>query len=197
MVLRTHWGHPLSLAIFVEGRSDKLSIPILIRKLTPIRILTPHIVSAGDMLDIEEISHHIRFIRPQKIKMTIIFRDSECTDPAYWIAKTKILEQEFVKRGYKLPVRYVIVEHSLEGWLACDGEALQAVLGTRVRSTTALSIAHACRPAQAMKQLFKRNGKSFNKVTHNPKIAENVKPKVLVENSPTFAYLAKLVSNQP
>jgi hypothetical protein len=185
----------LSLATFVEGQSDKLSIPILLRKLTPIRILTPHIISAGDMLDIEEMSRHIRFLRSQKIKMVIIFRDSECTDPAYWIAKTKMLEQQFVKRGHKMPVRYVIVDHSLEGWLACDGTALQAVLGTHIRPNATLSITRACRPAQAMKQLFKRNGKSFNKVTHNPKIAENVKPEVLIGKSPTFAYLVKLVSN--
>lgn len=96
--------------------------------------------------------------------MAIIFRDSECTDPDYWIAKTKKLENEFVKGGYKPPVRYVIVGHSLEGWLACDGSALQAVLGAPVRPNAALSIAQSCRPAQAMKQFFRHNGKIFNKV---------------------------------
>ena len=187
----------MSLAIFVEGRSDKLSIPTLLRKLTPAKILTPHIVSAGDMLDIEEMSRHVQFLHQHRIKMVIIFRDSECTSPDYWIAKTTILEQEFAKRGHKLPVRYVIVGHSLEGWLACDGEALQAVLGMHVRPTDAVRIARACRPAEAMKQFFRRNGKSFNKIIHNPKIADNVKLDVLVEKSPTFAYLARLISNQP
>ncbi|MFC1968617.1 DUF4276 family protein [Chloroflexota bacterium] len=196
MVLRSHWGYPLSLAIFVEGRSDKLSIPILLRKLTRIRILT-HIISAGDMLDVEEMSRHIRFLGARNVQMVIIFRDSECTDPEYWIAKAKILEPEFAKRGHKMPVRYVIVSHSLEGWLACDEAALRAVLGPRVRLTALPNVACACRPAEAMKQLFKRNGKSFNKVIHNPRIAENVEPRALARNSPTFAYLVSLVSNQP
>ena len=184
----------MSLAIFVEGRSDKLSIPILLRKLTRIRILTPHIVCAGDMLDVEEMSRHIRFLGARNVQMAIIFRDSECTDPGDWIAKTKILETEFARLGHKMPVRYVIVGHSLEGWLACDEAALRVVLGPQARLTALPKVACACRPAEAMKQLFKRHGKSFNKVIHNPRIAENVDPRILERNSPTFTYLARLVN---
>lgn len=147
------------------------------------------------MLDINEIAHHIQVLSPYKIQMAIIFRDSECTDPEYWIAKAKVVEKEFEQLGLKPPVRYVIVDHSLEGWLACDKSALRSVIGPYAKIPNRLNPAYACRPAEAMKKLFQHNKvrAPFNKVIHNPLMAESADPKVIAKESPTFAYLVDLL----
>jgi len=184
----------LTLAVFVEGQSDRLSIPILLQKL---RKTTIHIrrVAAGDMLDIREIAHHIQALSPHKIQMAIIFRDSECTDPEEWIAKTKLVEKEFEQLALKPPVRYVIVDHSLEGWLACDKAALRSVLGPYARIPSRLNPAYSCRPAEAMRKLFQHNKirTPFSKVIHDPLMAKTADPKVIEKESPTFAYLVNLL----
>ena len=186
----------MTLAIFVEGQSDKLSIPILLRKLRKTKI---HIrrVPAGDMLDIEEITHHIQALSPHKIQMAIIFRDSECTDPEDWITRSKVIETEFEQLGLKPPVRYVIVDHSLEGWLACDKAALRAVLGPDAKIPNRINPAYSCRPAEDMKKLFQHNNirTPFNEVIHNPLMAESADPKVIQKESPTFAYLMNLLQS--
>ena len=186
----------MTLAIFVEGQSDKLSIPILLRKLRKTKIRTRRI-PAGDMLDIEEIIHHIQALSPYKIQMAIIFRDSECTDPEDWITRSKVIETEFEQLGLKPPVRYVIVDHSLEGWLACDKAALRSILGQDAKIPNRLNPAHSCRPAEAMKRLFQHNNTRapFNKVFHNPLMAESADPKVIQKESPTFAYLVNLLQS--
>lgn len=188
----------MTLAIFVEGLSDKASIPILLRKLGQRRIYTRR-VSSGDMLDVEGMSRQIHALGPRRIQMVIIFRDSECTDPEKWIARAKVAEREFAQRAKKPPVRYVIVDHSLEGWLACDEAALRAVLGPHAKFTIKLNPADACRPAETMKKLFRYNHRRvpFNKVIHNPLMAESADPRVIEEKSPTFAYLVNLLRSGP
>jgi hypothetical protein len=184
----------LTLAIFVEGQSDKLSIPILLHKVRKTTIYTRR-VAAGDMLDIREMARHIQALSPYKIEMAIIFRDSECTDPEGWIAKAKLAEKDFERLALKPPVRYVIVDHSLEGWLACDKTALRAVLGPHAKIPNRLNPACSCRPAEAMRKLFQHNNvrAAFNKVIHNPLMSENADPRVIEKESPTFAYLVNLL----
>lgn len=184
----------MTLAIFVEGLSDKASIPILLRKLGQTRIIT-RTVSAGDMLDVDVMARHIHAIGTRKIDMVIIFRDSECTDPEEFIAKAKIAERKFSARKRKASVRYVIVDHSLEGWLGCDETALRAVLGSNAKLSNRFDPSKACRPAEAMRKLFRHNrlNNPFNKILHNQIMAASADPRVIAQKSPTFAYLVSLL----
>jgi len=82
----------LTLAIFVEGQSDKLSIPILLRKLRKTKIHTRRI-PAGDMLDIEEIIHHIQALSPYKTEVS--------GSSPEWPTTSRVLEQ--------LPIRDLLM----------------------------------------------------------------------------------------
>ena len=180
----------------MEGQSDYRSIPILLRKLRKTKIHTRR-VAAGDMLDIKEMTHYIQALSRHKIQMAIIFRDSECTDPEDWISRSKVVEKGFEQLGLKPLVRYIIVDHSLEGWLACDKAALRAVLGPDAKIPNRLNPAYSCRPAEVMKRLFQYNNvrAPFNKVIHNPLMAQSADPKVIEKESPTFAYLVNLLQS--
>ena len=85
---------------------------------------------------------------------------------------------------------YIVVDHSLEGWLACDADALRKVLGRQAVLSIKGNPEDHQRPAELMHRIFRDNRKGFVKTVHNEKIAEFVKPQNILEKSPTFRRFA-------
>ena len=135
MVLRSHrWG-AVSLGIFVEGQSDRSTIPILIRKLGHGLAVHTRVVGQGDMLKETEMSNQIaalRTLHPRLAKI-LVFMDSEGVDPGETLRLAKPVEARLNRMSGRATVTYIVVDHSLEGWLACDERALRAVLGRGAR----------------------------------------------------------------
>jgi hypothetical protein len=92
-----------------------------------------------------------------------------------------------------VPVDYVVVDHALEGWLACDIDALRAVLGPTARIETRGNPEDNRSPAKLMERTFKANGKSYLKTVHAARIAEAATPRRISEKSPTFRRLVRLL----
>ena len=139
----------MTLGIFVEGPSDKQSIPILIRRLG-YRARVHTRVVAGNMLSVGEMSRHVEALltlgrRPDRI---LIFIDSEGVEPETTRRDAEPVAARLNSISGRITVDYVVVDHSLEGWLACDEDALRKVLGRQARINTRGNPEGQPRPAE-------------------------------------------------
>ena len=173
MVLGASGRCAIALGIFVEGPSDREPHKHLLRKLGHASIQT-RVVPQGNMLDTDTMQRHIEavLLLHQDISHVLVLRDSEGVAPEGTYELMRPAERELRARFPDLGIDYVVVDHSIEGWLLCDAEALRVVLGTRARINVPGNPDQNPRPADLMKGIFRANGKEFRKTTHNPAIAE-------------------------
>ena len=131
MVLGASRRCSVTLGIFVEGPSDKTTIPILIRKLGYRAGIHPRVVRQGDMLNVREMSNQVTALMAShsRIQRILVFIDSEGVEPAETLRTCRPIVRHLSGQTGGIPVEYIVVDHSLEGWLACDVEALRVVLG--------------------------------------------------------------------
>ena len=178
----------MTLGVFVEGESDKQTIPVLVRKIGYSRRIRPVVVQQGDMLDFTEMSHQIEALLTVQSYVTriLVFIDSEGVNPAQTLRRTTNVSVQLNRLTGTVPVSYIVVDHSLEGWLACDADALKAVLGKNAKIRIRGNPENHPRPAQLMERLFRANGREFKKTVHNRQIAEHVTSQNIAEKSPTF-----------
>jgi hypothetical protein len=124
----------MSIALFVEGKSDKDTIPKLICKLfDTLPKIIPRTIHRGEMFKAEKVRPYLEALLKQHedVEKFIVCVDSECTDPEEIREEVSKAERELNEVG--LPVRYALIVHALEGWLAADAKALGQVLGRQVR----------------------------------------------------------------
>ena len=182
----------MSLGIFVVGPSDKQVIPVLLRKLGQ-RAIHVRLAEQDEMLDAEAMLKHIDALKSlqRRLSRILIFLDSECTDPEKTRQRASVPEQEFERLGLRPPVNYIVVDHSLEGWLCSDIDAVRSVLGRGAQVHIRGNPENNCRPAQLLERIFRANDRDFRKTVHNLKIAEKANPSVITQRSPTFAHLVQ------
>lgn len=182
----------MSLGLFVEGKSDKDTIPKLIRKFldTPPKII-PRTIHRGEMFKSEKVKPYLEALlkQHQDVEKVIVCVDAECTDPAEIQGEVSKVERELNEVG--LPVRYGLVVHALEGWLAADSKALGQVLGRQVRVEGNLE--EVCKPAELLRDIFAQHGKSFQKTRHDPQIARHADPEEIARHSSSFRRFCQLV----
>ena len=185
----------MTLGVFVEGQSDRTTIPILIRKIGYQAGIHRRVVRQGDMLDLTEMSNQINsLLRTQsRVRRILVMIDSEGEDPSSTERRTTNISRELNRVARPVPVDYIVVDHSLEGWLACDVEALRAVLGRNARVRIRGNPENNLRPATVLERVFRDNGRDFRKTVHNPRIAELVTIQTIAEKSPTFTRLVSVL----
>jgi hypothetical protein len=186
----------MSIGLFVEGKSDKDTIPRLIRKFldTPLKII-PRTIHRGEMFKSEKVKPYVEALlkQHQDIEKFIVCVDSECTDPAEIQREVSKVEQELGKIGLPVVPKYAVVVHALEGWLAADSEALGQVLGRQVRVEGNLE--EVCKPAELLRDIFAQHGKSFQKTRHDPRIARHADPEEIARHSSSFRRFCQLVKD--
>ena len=183
----------IALGIFVEGPSDREPHKHLLRKLGHPSIQT-RVVPQGNMLDTDTMQRHVQAVlhlHPE-ISHVLVLRDSEGVAQKETRASMRPAERILRVRFPDLGINYVVVDHSIEGWLLCDQEALKAVLGPRARINVPGNPDQHPRPAELMKRIFRENDKEFRKTTHNRLIAEAARVEEIRKCSRTFAKLAGL-----
>jgi hypothetical protein len=184
----------MSIGLFVEGKSDKDTIPKLIRKLldTPPKIIA-RTIHRGEMFKAEKVKPYLEALlkQHQDIEKFIVCVDSECTDPEEIWEEVSKVERELNEVG--LLVRYALVVHALEGWLAADSKALEQVLGRQVRVEGNLE--EVCKPAELLRDTFAQHGKSFQKTRHDPQIACHADPEEIARHSSSFRRFCQLVKD--
>lgn len=186
----------MSIGLFVEGKSDKDTIPALIRNfLDPSPRIICRRIPRGDMFNSEKIKAYLVPLLKQHPDVTkvVVCADSECTDPAEIEEKTARIEHELERQGLAIVPRYAVVVHALEGWLAADSKALERVLGTQVRVERSLE--EVCKPAELLRDIFAQHGKSFQKTRHDPQIARYADPEEIAQRSPSFRQFCQMVKD--
>ena len=150
----------MTLGIFVEGPSDLRAIPVLIRKLGYQSRVHGRTVGQGAMLQVDKMSRHISALKSTagRLSQILVFMDSEGVEPSETLRSTKSASKELNRLTGDVPVDYIVVDHSLEGWLACDIEALRAVLGRNARIRITGNPEDHPRPAQLLVRVFRANG---------------------------------------
>ena len=197
MVLGAPGRCAIALAIFVEGPSDREPHKHFLRELGHASIqdrIDARVVPQGDMLNAGTMQRHIQAVlhlHPD-ISHVLVLRDSESVATGRTRGRMRPAERELRRRFPDLGIDYVVVDHSIEGWLLCDTEALRAVLGPRARIDVQGNPDQHPRPAELMKRVFRENGKKFWKTRDNPRIAEAANVERIKECSETFAELAGL-----
>ena len=187
----------MSLGLYVEGRSDKDTIPILIRKLGHRSRIVTKSVNQSELMIADKMARHLsELLRVHDdIELVLVCIDSERTDPNLTIGRSRPVEQ-MLNRDSRIPVRYVVVDHALEGWLACDEEALRDVLGgPRARINIRGNPEDHPTPADLLDQVFRDNRRRFRKTRHDPEIAEHVSPVRIAAKSPTFRRFAEILGH--
>ena len=191
-----HRRCPLGLGLIVEGQSDRDTIPILARRLGYDARIRPRVVSRGDMLAQRAISRYLtKFLRDfRDVTLVIICLDAERENPAQVFARTRQVERR-LNESLPVPVRYAIVDHALEGWLACDENALRSVLGPRARINIRGNPENHPSPADILNRIFRDNRRKFRKTQDDPKIAQAITPQNIAVKSPTFQRFAQLLGH--
>ena len=168
----------MSLGLFVEGPSDRDTIPILIRKLGYRSRIRARVVNQSEMLLPDKMARNVEeMLRERRdIDFIVVCIDSERVDPSVTEQRVRPVQRRLNETS-PVPVRYAVVDHALEGWLACDEDALRAVLGgSRARFNIRVNPEDHPTPADLLVQVFRDNRRKFRKTSDNPRIAEARQP---------------------
>ena len=187
----------MSLGLFVEGPSDRDTIPILIRKLGYRSRVRARVVKQSEMLLPDKMARNVEeMLRERRdINFIVVCIDSERVDPSMTEQRVRPVVRRLNETS-SVPVRYAVVDHALEGWLACDEEALRAVLGgPRARFNIRVNPEDHPTPADLLVQVFRDNSRKFRKTSDNPRIAERASVERIAVRSPTFRRFAEILGH--
>lgn len=195
MVLRAYRRRALIL-LLVEGPSDRDALPILARKIAG-HSLKALPVGKGDLFQPGKLEIHVQFARHQHPSISKVFLcvDSECTPIEDTQHRTRSLEATLAHEFPSLAIRYIIVDHSLEGWFMVDRGALRKVLGKESWLPKKISSFKGCRPARDMERIFHRNKRDFIKKRDDKRLAEEINIGHVRRMCETFQYFAQTVSD--
>lgn len=178
----------MTVLLLVEGQSDKQALPVLARKLVSGVRFTAIPVGKGDLLSAQKVEVHINYAvaRQRGIDKAVLCIDSECTDINETRARLDAVVREVAGRLSQIAVRAVVVDHSLEGWLLADRQALAQFLGIREEQLRYGDPENECRPANVMERIFHRARRDFVKTDALPALAGMMDAGRLAQRSPTF-----------
>ena len=186
----------MSLGLFVEGPSDRDAIRILIRNLGYRLRITIKIVKQSEMPLRDKMERNVREMLAERgdIEFIVVCIDSERVDTGVTERRLRPV-QRHLNETSSVPVRYAVVDHALEGWLACDEEAVRSVLGPRARINISGNPEEHPDPASLLKRVFRENRRQFQKTRHDPQIAQHASPERIAERSPTFRRFAEILGH--
>ncbi len=184
----------MSLGLFVEGPSDRDAIRFLVRSLGYRSRITVKVVNQSEMPLRDKMARNVREMLGEHgdIELIVVCIDSERVDPEVTERRLRPIQQ-WLNESSPVRVRYAVVDHAIEGWLACDEEALRSVLGPRARINIRGNPEEHPDPASLLKRVFRDNRRRFQKTQHDPQIAEHASPERIAERSPTFRRFAELL----
>lgn len=181
----------MTVLLLVEGQSDRRALPILARRLVDVGVgVTALKVGKGDLLSAQKTEVHIRYAlaRQRDVNKVVLCIDSECTDIGETRARIDAVAREVAGRLPQVSTRAVVVDHSLEGWLLVDRQALARHLGLpEGRLLRYGDPENECRPAELMARVFRQARRDFLKTDALPALAERMDVRLVAQGSPTFA----------
>jgi hypothetical protein len=189
----------LRIAIFVDGRSDKLTLDILAEKLLGNRSPRPGrkflLLPRGDFFSAPKVSAQLKFLHQTHpdVGKVILCLDCECT-PAEDIQPQLAIVQKGIRQDHpSLNPTIVLKVHALEGWLASDREAVRRVLGAE--PTSYPEPESVCKPKELLATVFKKANKEFDYMRDDPRLAKEIDIERVCRSSPSFCEFRKAVED--
>ena len=184
------------ILLLVEGPSDRKALTALVRKLCSHPVQCRSMKGKGDLFKPDKLEGHISYACRQhsEISKVLACVDSECTPVEQTQSDIAPLESQLQRRFPDLDVKYVVVDHSLEGWLLQDRHAVRRVVGRNSTLPRYGNPENQCRPADLLYQIFRRNNRDLIKPRHCPQLAEEVDVQLISESSETFRYFANVLT---
>jgi hypothetical protein len=185
----------LRIAIFVDGPSDRDTLKILTRKLLAERKPTPglefRVLPRGDFFSSSKISAYLAYLcrTHPDVRKAILCLDCECTPTEEVQPKLSDVQRETRREHPSLNPTFVLKVHALEGWLACDRQALREVLGTD--PTGYPEPESVCKPKELLATVFKKANKEFDYMRDDPQLAQEIDIETLCRSSPSFCEFRK------
>lgn len=189
----------MTIALFVDGSSDRDTLKILARKLLAQRQPSPglefRVLPRGDFFSSSKISAYLTYFRRTHpdVDKAILCLDCECT-PKKDIQPDLLRVQQDLRRGHpSLNPTFVLKVHALEGWLASDQQALREVLGTEPGNYP--NPETVCKPKELLTAVFKKAEKEFDYMRDDPQIARAADVERLCHTSPSFSEFRKAIED--
>lgn len=183
------------MGIFVvDKRSGKEAIHKLAQKVLEASNIRQRVhmrfAPQGDMFIPEKMRAHFIFLLKQHRDLSKIIAcvDSECTDPGQIQPRVDQVQRKLTEFKLGPPIRYVVVVHAVEGWLAADAEAVGQVLRMDVSTHIPANLEHVCKPADLLAEIFEKCGRDFRKTLHDPEIAEHSDPEKIAHRNSSFQH---------
>lgn len=150
----------------------------------PPEVLRRHIKRGRIFKKPQKLAELVKFIRREKKAKFIVCVDSECTPLQNTERDLEQCRKFLEKAG--LMVNFAIIVHALEAWLAADEEAIRAVLKPKGSITIPTNLESECRPEEILKEIFRKNGKEFDKSMHDVEIARKANPTKIAQRCQSF-----------
>lgn len=183
----------MTIALFVEGRSDKDTIPLLAKKILATRSKPPALevrtIRRGNMFKARKVAEHVRVLsrKHQNLSKILICVDSHCTSENQMAGRVREVERELESMKVPVPPRFCLVVHALEGWLMAAPQALSSYLQVSGGLSITQAMAFDCKPKEVLSEVFARVGRTFDYMRDDPAIAELADPDEMSKLSPSFA----------
>ena len=179
----------MRILLLVEGQSDREGLPILARKMVSREIGFDALhVSQGNLFSAEKVNAHIGYAVKRKLdtNKAVLCVDSEGIPIEETKARLQTVTQAVSKLRAGLPVKAVVVDHSLEGWVLWDRLAIARFLGLEESALHYRNPESEDRPADLMSKLFRQAGRDYIKMGNLPALAARVDVGEIAKHSPTF-----------
>jgi hypothetical protein len=186
----------VTIGVFTE---DRLNEPLraLLGKLKPGASFRLRFVRQGEMLDHETLKRHVVPLLKQHPEITtiLVLRDFECTDPETFRREMNTVETSLSSRHPPVKCFFVPVKHAFEGWLMCDRDAIERVLGVDVARQLSSDPERECRPKQKLVEIADRikEGKYLPR-RDNLRIVQNANVNVIASRSSSFKKLKDILT---
>lgn len=190
----------MKIGLFVEGKSDKRTLPILIEKIFERKAPKPGLeirtIPQGDMLSVPKMEVYLKkdlLVKHPDLRKIVVCLDCECTPPEKIRSLMLPVEKKLGALFRGVQTKYCLVVHALEGWLASDEKALAEYLG-QPRLKISWNPKQVCRPRENLKDTFKRANREFDHLEDDPEIAKRINIDTLTKRNPSFAAFRHLVT---
>lgn len=190
------------MGIFVEDRrSGKEAIHELARKVFVAKNIRQGIhmrfAPRGDMFSAEKMkAYAIPLLKQhQDVSKIVICVDSECSDPGGVRRRVNSVERALAESELGTPIRYVVVVHALEGWLAADADAVGQVLRRDISGDIPGNLESVCKPADLLSEIFEKFRKDFRRTQHDPIIAKFSDPMRIADRNASFKHFQDAITD--